>query len=382
MANVVDVNPDLIRWAVDRSGLQLEDFPSSVQDWIDQKKQPTFNMLETFARKAMVPFGYLFLDRPPVEKLPLPDYRTMLDKRVRRPSPNLIDTIQDMQLRQAWMREFLLEEGHTPLPFVNSENTKSSVDETVSSLRRWLQLDQDWATNHDTWEDALRSLIRQIERAGILVFVNGIVGNSTNRALDPEEFRGFVLSDDIAPLIFVNGSDSKAAQMFTLAHELVHIWIGEDALNNLVEMQPASDDVEKFCNRVAAEFLVPAAKLKAVWPKDVVDGIPFGGLARRFKVSPIVVARRAKDLKLITADEFFGFYHSYMEDMRRRDKSKKGGGDFYRTQNARLGHRFGRAVVAAAEMGRLSYQQAFDLTRLYGSTFDRYAEFLKKQDER
>lgn len=382
MANVVDVNPDLIRWAVDRSGLQLKDFPPAVQHWIDQKKQPTFNMLESFARKAMVPFGYLFLDRPPVEKLPIPDYRTMLDKRVRRPSPNLIDTIQDMQLRQAWMREFLLEEGHTPLPFVNSESTKSSVDETVGSLRRWLQLDQDWATEHATWEEALRYLIKQIERAGILVFMNGIVGNSTNRPLNPEEFRGFVLSDDIAPLIFVNGSDSKAAQMFTLVHELVHIWIGEDALNNLVEMQPASDDVEKFCNRVAAEFLVPAAKLKAVWPKGDVDANPFRALARRFKVSPIVVARRAKDLRLITADEFFAFYHLYMEELRRRDKSKKGGGDFYRTQNARLGHRFGRAVVAAAEMGRLSYQQAFDLTRLYGSTFDKYAEFLKKQDER
>lgn len=382
MANVIDVNPDLIRWAVDRSGLQLEDFPSAVQDWIDQKKQPTFNMLESFARKAMVPFGYLFLDQPPVENLPIPDYRTMRNKRIRRPSPNLIDTIQDMQLRQAWMREFLLEEGHTPLPFVNSESIKSSINETVSSLRRWLDLDQDWATMHETWEDALRYLTRQIERAGILVFVNGIVGNSTNRSLDPEEFRGFVLSDSIAPLIFVNGGDSKAAQMLTLVHELVHIWIGENALNNLVEMQPASDDFEKFCNRVAAEFLVPAAKLKAVWPREVADSIPFGSLARRFKVSPIVVARRAKDLKLITADEFFAFYHSYMEDLRRREKAKKGGGDFYRTQNARLGHRFGRAVVAAAEMGRLSWQQAFDLTRLYGSTFDRYAEFLKKQDER
>lgn len=382
MANVVEINPDLIRWAVDRSGLQLEDFPPAVQDWIDQKKQPTFNMLESFARKAMVPFGYLFLDRPPLEKLPIPDYRTMLDKRVRRPSPNLIDTIQDMQLRQAWMREFLLEEGHTPLPFVNSESIKSSVDEAVSSLRRWLVLDEDWATEHKTWEDALRFLMRQIELAGILVFVNGIVGNSTNRSLDPEEFRGFVLTDPIAPLIFVNGSDTKAAQMFTLVHELVHIWIGEDALNNLVEMQPASDDVEKFCNRVAAEFLVPAAKLKSVWPSDDVESIPFGTLAKRFKVSPIVVARRAKDLKLITADVFFAFYHSYMEEIRRRDDVKKGGGDFYRTQNARLGNRFGRAVVAAAEMGRLSYQQAFDLTRLYGNTFDRYAEFLKKQDER
>ena len=136
MANMVHVNPDLIRWAVDRSGLQLEDFPSAVKDWIDQKKQPTFNMLQNFASKARVPFGYLFLDRPPVETIPIPDYRTIRDKRVQRPSPDLIDTIQDMQLRQAWMREFLLEEGHAPLPYVNSESTKSSVEELVGSLRR------------------------------------------------------------------------------------------------------------------------------------------------------------------------------------------------------------------------------------------------------
>ena len=380
MANVINIKPELIRWAVDRSGLSLADFPQVVEDWIDQNKKPTFSKLEAFARKAMIPFGYLFLDQPPIEKLPMPDYRTLRDAMIRRPSPNLLDTIQEMQRRQSWMREYLVEEGHTALPFVNSENIESTIPETVSSIRRWLHLGEDWATDHDTWEDALRFLVFQIESAGILVFVNGIVGNSTNRVLNPEEFRGFVLSDSIAPLIFVNGSDTKAAQMFTLVHELVHIWIGEDALVNLPELQPAADDREKFCNRVAAEFLVPAMKLKAVWPTGASKPYPFVAVARRFKVSPIVVARLAKDLKLITTDDFFRFYQSYMDDVRGRKKSKKGGGNFYLTQNARLGRRFGRAVIAAAEMGRLTYQQAFDLTRLYGSTFDKYAEFLKKQD--
>ena len=382
MANVINIKTELIRWAVDRSGLSLAEFPDAVQEWIGEKKQPTFSKLEAFAKKAMVPFGYLFLDQPPIERLPMPDYRTMRDKAIRRPSPNLLETIQDMQLRQAWMREYLVEEGHTALPFVGSENLDSGIAETVISIRRWLEIDEDWASDQATWEDALSFLVRKIEAAGILVFTNGVVGNSTSRLLDPEEFRGFVFTDPIAPLIFVNGKDSKAAQMFTLAHELVHIWIGEDALVNLLEMQPASDDCEKFCNRVAAEFLVPAAKLKAAWPGVNQQPSPLKKLARRFKVSPIVVARRAKDLKLITTDEFFAFYHSYMDEVRRERKARKGGGDFYRTQNARLGRRFGRAVIAAAEAGRVSYQQAFDLTRLYGSTFDRYAAFLNQQERR
>ena len=382
MANVINIKPELIRWAVDRSGLSLADFPPAVEHWISQEKQPTFSTLEAFAKKAMVPFGYLFLDQPPIEKLPMPDYRTMRDRGIRRPSPNLLDTIRDMELRQAWMREYLVEEGHTSLPFVKSETVGSSIADTVASIRRWLSLGEVWATEHKTWEESLPFLVRKIEAAGILVFINGVVGNSTNRALNPDEFRGFVLCDQIAPLIFVNGKDSKAAQMFTLAHELVHIWIGEDALVNLIELQPTSDECEKFCNRVAAEFLVPAAKLKAAWPKGDLPPFQFASLARRFKVSPVVVARRAKDLKLISTDQFFQFYNSYMDEVRRLSKAKKGGGDFYLTQNARLGRRFGRAVIAAAEMGRLTYQQAFDLTRLYGSTFDKYADFLKQQDRR
>lgn len=380
MANVVPIKPEMIRWAVDRSGMSLSEFPEAVSEWIKDEKQPTFVKLEAFAKKAMVPFGYLFLDAPPVEKLPIPDYRTMQDKGVKRPSPNLIETVQDMMRRQSWMRHFLIEEGHVALPFVNSESIASSLVETVDSIFRWLNLESDWASGTTSWEEALRFLIKKVEAAGILVFVNGVVGNSTNRALNPEEFRGFVLSDPTVPLIFVNGADSKAAQMFTLVHELAHIWIGEDALVNLPLLQPGPEDVEKFCNRVAAEFLVPETKLRAIWTTVESKPKPFQSLASRFKVSPIVVARRAKDLRLINADAFFRFYQSYMDEVNRIGKQKKSGGNFYLTQNARLGRRFGKAVIAAAEMGRMTYQQAYDLTRLYGSTFDKYVAFLKTQD--
>jgi Zn-dependent peptidase ImmA (M78 family) len=382
MANVVQVKPGMIRWAVERSGLSLDRFPAAVEAWITRGEKPTFSKLEAFAKKAMVPFGYLFLDAPPAEELPMPDYRTIHDGAVSRPSPNLLETIQDMRRRQTWMREYLVEEGHGTIRIVGSFSKESPVMAVVADVRRQLNLPLDWAAEQANWEAALSFLARQIEAGGILVFVNGIVGNSSKRKLDPDEFRGFVLNDPVVPLIFVNGADTKGAQMFTLAHELAHIWIGESALVNLPEMDPGNHAVEKYCNRVAAEFLVPGERLRAVWGKAAKFDRPFHAIARRFKVSPIVAARRAKDLGLLARDEFFKFYHAYLKEVAAAERQRPAGGDFYRTQNARLGRRFGRAVIAAAQSGRLSWQEAYDLTRLYGQTFDRYAAFLKKQEGR
>lgn len=122
------------------------------------------------------------------------------------------------------------------------------------------------------------------------------------------EFRGFALVDEYAPLIFINGADFTSAQMFTLIHELVHIWIGEGGVSNFEAMQPLPIEIERYCNAVAAEVLVPRAELTKYWP--LVRGVanPFAAIARRFKVSTIVAARRALDLDLITRDRFFEFY--------------------------------------------------------------------------
>jgi len=201
---------------------------------------------------------------------------------------------------------------------------------------------------------------------------------SVRRKLDTEEFQGFVLVDDIAPLIFVNGADYKVAQMFTIAHELAHVWTGQSALFTLTATQPANINVEKYCNRLAAEFLVPAAKLEEAWQQAPNGDKAFINIARKFKVSPIVVARRAKDRKLILREEFFAFYKRYMERERKRIEKQKPEGNFWNTQNTRLGKRFGQAVIAAAQEGRLSYSDAYDLTRLYGKTFDKYARLLKR----
>lgn len=375
----LNVNHELIRWALDRSGRSVESlarqFPKLVQ-WESGEAQPTLKQLEALAKKTWTPLGYFFLPEPPQEKLPIPDFRTVSDRPVGSASPNLIDTLHTMQRRQAWMRDYLVDRGVEPLSFIASANVQESPAAVARQIGRVIGTGDGWASNHGTWSDALRHLREAIEEAGILVAINGVVGNDTHRKLDTEEFRGFVLMDKYAPLIFVNGSDAKSAQMFTLAHELAHLWVGESALFNLQNMAPSESAIEQFCNKVAAEFLVPAAEFENYWPQAAQEAEPFQAIARHFKVSPIVAARRAQDLGLIQQAEFLAFYRAYQEDERRKAARAAGGGDFYQTQNVRLGKRFARAVALAAKEGRLLYRDAYRLTDLHGATFDKYAKVL------
>ncbi len=391
MSEAAFVKPELIRWAVERSRLPAEEltdrFPT-LDQWQRGQRRPTLKQLEDLAKRTMTPLGYFFLDEPPDETLPIPDFRTAGDTPVRRPSPNLIDTLHTMQRRQQWMRKYLIDVGQEPLDFVGSARNTRNVVSLATRIRDTLGLNVDWAEVHATWEDALRTLRSSAEQIGILVATSGIAGLNTRRPLDPQEFRGFVLCDDYAPLIFVNGADSKSAQMFTLAHELAHVWGGRGGLFNLVRLMPHPDAMERFCNQTAAEFLVPAHKLKSRWAEARAAGRPFHEIARRFKVSPVVAARRALDLRLITRAHFFAFYEKDRQEWLQRKEEqkhkKRSGGNFYATQNQRLGRRFAWAVIRAAREGRLSYREAYKLTDLKGETFNRYANLLtqKIKDER
>lgn len=375
----VSIKPELIRWARERSGLTesslVERFPKLPQ-WEQGETQPTLRQLEDLAKVTFTPLGFFFLQQPPEDKLPIPDFRTLKDEPLRRPSPNLLETIYTMQRRQNWMRDFLIEKGQTPLPFIASATLEDEPAEIALRIRDTLALPHDWAKTYQTWTEALRGLRDATEEAGVLVGINGIVGNNTHRKLDVNEFRGFILVDEYAPLVFVNGADAKAAQMFTLVHELAHLWLGRGGVFNLEALQPADDQVEKFCNAIAAEFLVPARELRTCWFEAAQAVEPFQVLARRFKVSPLVAARRALDLSLIDKSYFFEFYNHYQEDERRKRQQKTGGGDFYANQDSRLGRRFAHAVVRAAREGHLLYRDAYHLTDLHGATFDRYAKAL------
>ncbi len=373
----VTISEEVLRWAVNRSGLGLDDLEkkfSRIRQWATGESQPTLRQLELLAKATLTPLGFFFLAEPPEQLLPIPHYRTICDEMPSEPSPDLLETIQIMQRRQAWMREFLTEQGQERLSYVNSARRNEDPVSLANRIRSTLGLDKEWAAGQRTWTDALRFLREAIENAGILVVVNSIIENNTHRKLDPMEFRGFVLVDEYAPLVFVNGADFKAPQMFTLAHELAHIFFGSSAAFDLREMQPADVPVEQASNRVAAEFLVPQVDLSKIWSSVHDDPERFQKVARRFKVSDIVAARRALDLDLINKEAFLEFYRLYQSKERRASRPE--GGDFYANQNLRVGLRFASTVIRAVKEGKLLYSEAYRLTGLYGKTFEHYAASL------
>lgn len=374
----VPIKPKLLRWARERADRTVEEFGKKfpkLELWERGEAQPTLKQLEAFAKATHVPMGYLFLPEPPEERLPIPDFRTVADGTLERPSPDLLDTIFTMQRRQAWLREERIECEAEPLDFAGCARLADDPGAFGREMRRAIGFADGWAAEVRTWQAAVGKLRGAIERIGVMAVMNGTVGNDTHRKLDVEEFRGFVLSDAYAPLVFVNGADSKSAQMFTLAHELAHLWLGQEGLSGYENLLPGGTDVEDWCNRAAAEFLVPAREMKAHWCAQRRESNPFLVLARQFKVSPIVVGRRAMDLHLVDRETFFTFYRTYVAQERTRSAGGRGG-DFYLTQNARVGVLFATQVVRAAKEGRVSFKEAYDLTGLHGGSFQEYAHRL------
>ncbi|HWW02795.1 MAG TPA: ImmA/IrrE family metallo-endopeptidase [Candidatus Acidoferrum sp.] len=376
--NTVSINKELISWARERAGLEVDDliksFPKFIE-WEEGTSSPTLTQLEKLARKLYAPLGYFFLPKPPDEKLPIPDFRSVHDTPIQHPSPDLLETVFEMQRRQDWFREFIIEEGAEPLAFVGCASMRDKPGEVAKRMRATLGITAGWASASRTWEDAFGNLWLNCEQVGLLVVCNGIVGNNTNRILDVEEFRGFVLPDSYAPLVFINNADAKAAQMFTLAHELAHIWIGSAGVLNFRQLEPADNETERFCNQVAAEFLVPKDELAAMW--DRVKS--FYPLADHFKVSPLVIARRTLDAGYIQRSDFFGFYNSYMANVRTEKAAKEPGGNFYHNCEYRIGQPFASAVARAVKAGRLLYRDAYRLTGLQGPTFDQYVLKISRE---
>lgn len=369
----VKINPQILKWSIARAGLDdraLRGAFPKLDLWLSNEQSPTLNQLNKLSKKVRIPVGYFFLNEPPKEELPYPFFRTHPDSKPIAPSPELIDTVHLMQRRMNWMSEYLIETGEDKLDFIGSAAIGDDPQLIADSIRNVLGLDKSWAQEYGTWEHALRFLYHRIDEIGINVVVNGIVGNNTHRKLNPREFRGFVIVDDYAPILFVNNSDGKAAQMFTIAHELAHLWFGESAIFDLEGLKPSEHQLELACDKVAAEFLVPKDELKEAWKtvKDCEDCYQL--LAKKFKVSEIVITRRLLDLRLITRSDFFEFYENYLEEL--RNKRQETGGSFYRNQGMKIGDTFLQTVVRALGEERLQYIEAFRLTSLYGATFDKY----------
>jgi Zn-dependent peptidase ImmA (M78 family) len=359
----VEISAELLRWAADRAGLARESlvrkFPQ-FERWLSGDEHPTLKQIEAFARATHAPIGYFFLAAPPIEPVPIPDFRTIADQRLRRPSPDLLDTVYLCQQRQEWYRDFCRLVGEPRCQFVGSVRVSDDIVTTAARIRHALSFDVEERRALPTWTDALRRFIEQADAAGVMVMCSGVVHNNNRRRLDPEEFRGFALSDEFAPLVFINGADTKAAQMFTLAHELAHIWLGMSAVSDAQALRVPDHEIERWCNRVAAELLVPLEVMRAELQQSEDLSQEVSRLARRFKVSTLVILRRIHDAGALSRD---AFWRAYARELERLNAvaPRLGGGNFYLTLGARASKRFARALVVSALEGQTSFTEAFRL---------------------
>lgn len=395
----VDVRPELLVWASKRCGLDekalakdrdLKSYPL----WVRGERKPTFRQIEKFADKAQVAIGKLLLSKPPEEEfIPIEDFRSVGNRPVK-DSINLFDTVHHCLARQAWYCDHLISERMDPLDIVGSANLSTDFKKVAEDIRAELALDYEQHARLSDWDVALERLVAKTEAAGIMVMRSNIVGNKTSRKLRKEDFRGFALADEYAPLIFINSDDDTKAQIFTLAHELAHIWLGKTGISKPDILKPGfannsgnpREKTERWCNRVAGELLVPAHELnKFIGDSDFKAKNAFDKarlLSEHFKVSLSVAIRRLYDEK----DIGFGEFNSCIGNMRKMSKTQTpkkkngGGGNTYHAMKKRLGESFSHALVNSTLYGDTTCTRALWLLSIRNmSQFDKYVKFLNSR---
>ncbi len=377
----VTVQPRILEWARDRAGLskvalakKLGAKEEQVEQW-EREGTLTYKRAEKLAKVTHIPFGYLFLSEPPEEKLPVADFRTVGSDGDYKPSPELLDVLYDAMRKQDWYRDYLLEMGGEPLSFVGSITLSLSPKVAAEKIRKLFRFTTSMRAAASNWEQALGFMFDHCEEEGVLVLRSGVADGNTHRPLLVEEFRGFALTDTYAPLIFINSKDSPAAQMFTLVHELVHLWLGISGISNLEQTYAPEKRVEQFCNQVAAEVLVPLEDLRQALAEEERDIVK---LRRRFKVSTLVILRRLKDLKVIDAESFRKLYKKEEDAFQQKRIKQKGGGDYYATQRVRVSPRLARALIGSTLEGITPYREAHSLLGIKKTeTFNKFARELQ-----
>lgn len=377
--DVAYINSKVLTWAIDRSRMSRADVAAKVKvseqqirEW-ERKKNPPFKKARELARVLQFPFGYFYLGKPPQDDLPIPDFRRL--GREYRPTPEFLQLLNDVLVRQDWFRDHLKEAGRPKeLKFIGEFSVDSNVSDVAVDIRRTLKITPELRGSISSWTEYLSTLVRNAEEAGILVMRSSVVGNSTNRQLSTKEVQGFAIADPVVPMVFVNSGDFKAAQIFTFAHELAHLWIGQSAITNPDETAPDTNRIEAFCNRVAASVLLPKNEFSSAWDNMHADS-RLAVLPRRFWVSSLVVLRRAHDLERLSTEDF----HELVEVERGKlTKAKKpGGGDFYRTLVVRMGSKFTYSVVGEVNRNKLLIRDAARLLSISPRSLAKFAEMAK-----
>lgn len=349
--------PDVLRWAASQTGESLESLAHAVvKRERDRQRmlegQLTAPQAEKVAKLTGVPFGLLFLERPPdLRKPTLPDSRQAPEAAPL--GKDFDDVLGEVLRKQQWYIDHLRELGAQPLRFVAkfAGPQRPKASDVANDMVAELAITPALRAKARSTDEYFTSVAERAEAAGVLVMKSGIVGSNTKRPLSVREFRGFAIVDALAPVVFVNGRDALVASVFTLVHELAHLWVGQSGVSDLGSA--SLKGVEQLCNRVAAEVLVPRAEFLNEWASN--ESIE--RLARLFRVSRLVIARRALDLGKIEQ----AAYDALAKASANAPAPRTGGGSAYRTIPTRNSKRFTAALVKSALAGETLLREAASL---------------------
>lgn len=369
------INPNIISWAIKRSGLGMSDISKKLSikeeklTEIEQgKTNIAFGKAKQFANITNIPFGFLFLNEVPEEdNLALPDLRTIDSKDLREPSQALKEIIRLNQERVEWYRAYLSELGVEENSYVGSLS-KADIKEMVTFLTKKLKV-----CKVKDAKDYYRQLVKAVEELRVMVIQDSNLGHHT-KPLDIEEFRGFAIADDIAPLIFINTADSLNAQLFTLIHELAHILKGESGVSD--NSFSSVDPTEQFCNAVAGEFLVPKNEFVKHWNNldETSLDMAFASLAKTFHVSRHVIARRSLTLNYIDKQHYENYIYKIREEFLASKKKSDSGPSYYVVKNSKLSSQLSQAVISQTLSGRMLYRDAGYMLGIKPSNIEKFAQ--------
>ncbi len=392
----VEVNPQVLSWARETAGLTQEE-ASKKLGFKDAKKRTAVERLVAYetgqdfpSRSVLVKMAKhyhrslltFYLDTPPLKGDRGADFRTLSDAPSAIDAANLDVLIRGVQARQSMVRAVLEDEDEaTPLPFVNSRRIKDGKSTLLQEIQSLLDVTlRDYRSKQNA-RASFNLLRNAAEKSGVFVLLIGDLG-SHHTAIDVDVFRGFTIADEIAPFVVINPRDAIPAWSFTLLHELVHLILGQTGVGNSY----ADSDVERFCNDVAGEFLLPDSEVKNIGLKNIAADESEIELVEKFadkhNLSRTMIAYKAYRVGDITRERYQSlselFRQTWLEQRKsRRERRSKGGPSYYVMHR----HRAGDALVALVERmmsaGALSTTKA---ARILEVKPDRIQEIL--QDSR
>lgn len=391
MSDRAYITPKVLKWARESARMSLETAASKISvsteklsNWEDGTSHPTIKQAETLARAYRRPFAVFFLPEIPRDFQPLQDFRRQTARKLGTAS---IFIIREIQQKQAWISELYSENEESPLSFVGKYSIKSNPQSVAKDILANLKIDP----LHYSTDNPIREWITKAEKNGIFISRTSFI--HTRLKLESEELQGFTISDKFAPFIFINSEDWNAPQLFTLVHELAHIWIAASGISNEIEPELKYKDklhpIELFCNEVAANALLPSEIMKGLDLSIFNSSKKIFSLSKKLGVSSFAFLYRAFSLELISLDKYKKLrkqadadFQAYLlreeEKVNKAKENKKGGPHYFMLLVNKNSHLFTKVVMDAFRGGYIQPTQASSLLNTQVNNFPKLEAFLYK----